>query len=127
MSPVRGKTLICLLVLFSADSFFTSDNSCACVKDVHPYVQQLNKLWTKQSHLSPPTPLQLCLSEAVLRILSVCKLFELGSFCLLAWCFEIHQYYVCSLAGVHDSLRWHLEAAGQQLWHLAHTSQTCGR
>lgn len=86
MSPLRGKTLICLLVLFSADSFFTSDNSCACVKDVHPYVQQLNKLWTKQSHLSPPTPLQLCLSEAVLRILSVCKLFELGSFCLLAWC-----------------------------------------
>lgn len=126
MSPLKGKTLICPLVLFSADSFFTSDNSCACVKDMHPYVQQLSKLWTKWSHLPPPTPLQLCLSEALLSILSVCKLFELGSFCLLAWCLwdpsVLHVQPGWSARFPAMAPRGSRTTAVQ--WHLAHISQT---
>lgn len=129
MSPLKGKTLICPLVLFSADSFFTSDNSCACVKDMHPYVQQLSKLWTKWSHLPLPTPLQLCLSEALLSILSVCKLFELGRFCLLAWCLwdPSVQHVQPGWSAWFPAMAPRGSRTTAVQWHLAHISQTCGR
>lgn len=96
LSQLRGRTFICPLFLFPAGSFFTSDNSCACEKDVPSLCSAVNKLRTKWSHFPLPTPLQVCLSEALLRILSVHKWCELGSFCLLAW----FSALPCSLAGL---------------------------
>lgn len=76
-----------------------------------------------------PYPLQPCLSEALLRIWSVLKSFELGSFPLLAWC-------LWNPSAFHMQLGWSapfpaVAPRGSRTeavqGHLAHISQMCGR
>lgn len=83
----------------------------------------------KMVSFTSPYPLQPCLSEALLRILSVCKSFGLGSFCLLAWC-------LWNPSAFHVQLGWSpplsaMAPRGSRTkavqWHLAHISQMCGR
>lgn len=80
-----------------------------------PYVQQLNKLWTKWSHLFPPTPTNCVYQKLCSEFYPYVNYLSWGGCVCLPDVYDIHQCYLCSLAGVHDSLRRHLEGAGQQL------------
>lgn len=83
----------------------------------------------KMVSFASPYPLQPCLSEALLRISSVRKRFELGSFRLPAWCswnpsaFPVQLGRSAPFPAV--APRGSRRKAVQ--WHLAHISQTRGR
>lgn len=85
-------------------SVFTSGNSYVCLKDVHPIYSAVKQAVDKSGLICLSLPhLQLCLSEALLR-LSICKLVWFLVFfsfvCLLVFLKKSIRCAACSFAGV---------------------------